>query len=94
MNIQVEEYRVTVYPEGRITSENGEAFLKELMEAARQNPNRELVLDASNLSYLSSAGLRALLVVSKRTGKKLRLCNVSPALYDVFSMTGFDSIFH
>lgn len=46
-----------------------------------------IVFDADNLSYISSAGLRALLKIRKR--KELSVINVSQNVYDIFEMTGF-----
>lgn len=66
-----------------------EAFLKVAGEYAR------IVLNFAGLDYVSSAGLRTLLVLQKqmnRTGGSLTLTNVSPAIMEVFEMTGFSGI--
>lgn len=66
-----------------------EAFMKVAGEYA------SLVLDFAKLEYVSSAGLRALLMLQKqvnRTGGSLSLRNVSPAIMEVFEMTGFSGI--
>lgn len=56
-----------------------------------------LAIDCSELEYLSSAGLRALLVAHKRLvsggGRALVLEHVSPAVADVLTLTGFSGIF-
>lgn len=66
-----------------------EAFLKVAGEYAK------ITLNFASLDYVSSAGLRALLVMQKqvnRTGGTLTLTNVSPAVMEVFEMTGFSGI--
>lgn len=66
-----------------------EAFLKVAGEYAK------IILNFASLDYVSSAGLRALLVLQKqvnRTGGSLTLTNVSPAVMEVFEMTGFSGI--
>lgn len=66
-----------------------EAFLKVAGEYAK------ITLNFASLDYVSSAGLRALLVLQKqvnRTGGSLTLTNVSPAVMEVFEMTGFSGI--
>ncbi len=55
-----------------------------------------LAIDCSDLEYLSSAGLRALLIAHKRvarSGGRLVLEYVSPAVTDVLALTGFSGIF-
>ena len=55
-----------------------------------------LVIDLSNLEYISSAGLRVLLVVAKKVQQaqgKLVLFGLVPNVREVFSISGFDKIF-
>ena len=66
-----------------------EAFLKVAGEWAK------ITLNFANLAYISSAGLRVLLLLQKqvnRTGGSLTLTNVSPAVMEVFELTGFSGI--
>jgi len=51
-----------------------------------------LVLDAKNTEYISSAGLRALLLVKKQ-GNDLKIINTSQEVYEIFDMTGFNKLF-
>ena len=52
-----------------------------------------LVFDFANLEYISSAGLRQVIVAYKKMASKdgFKIINVSDEVYDVFSLTGFDS---
>lgn len=52
-----------------------------------------LVFDFTNLEYISSAGLRQVIVAYKKMAQKdgFKIINVSDEVYDVFSLTGFDS---
>lgn len=55
----------------------------------------QIELNFSELQYISSAGLRVLLKVQKimnARGGRLTLAHVSPAIIEVFEMTGFSSI--
>ena len=68
-----------------------EAFLKVAGEYA------DIELDFTKLAYISSAGLRSLLVLQKqvnRTGGNLSLTHVAPSVKEVFEITGFSSILH
>ncbi len=58
--------------------------------------NGQIVLDCTNLDYLSSAGLGVLLKTQKRlmaSGGQMRLVGVSRHVNDIFSYSGFDQIF-
>lgn len=79
--------------EGRLDTTSApaaqEAFLKVAGEYAA------IELNFTDLAYVSSAGLRALLTLQKqvnRTGGDLKLTHVSPAIMEVFEMTGFSGI--
>ncbi len=55
-----------------------------------------LVFNLENCPYVSSAGLRVLLVIAKKlanSGGKGALANVPDEVKDVMEMTGFDNIF-
>ncbi|HBE14140.1 MAG TPA: hypothetical protein DCY74_08215, partial [Clostridiales bacterium] len=56
-----------------------------------------VTLDFSGLTYISSAGLRALLSAQKKanvTQKEIQVINVPANVREIFSMTGFMSILH
>ena len=54
---------------------------------------KSLTCDASDLSYISSSGLRILLGLAKRH-KDFRVVEVSQEVWPVFEMTGFVKIMH
>jgi anti-anti-sigma factor len=56
----------------------------------------QLAVDMTKLDYISSAGLRVLLVVAKKVQQakgKVALFGLSPNVREVFSVSGFDTIF-
>ena len=56
---------------------------------------KQIELDFSQLSYISSAGLRVLLTGEKTAqskGASMTLRGVSDEIRDVFKMTGFDDL--
>lgn len=78
----------TIFIKGHIDSANSQELENEIDEAISQNNLNEVVIDASELVYMSSAGLRVLLRLMKN--KHLaKIINVSNEVYDVFEMTGF-----
>lgn len=57
--------------------------------------NHRLLLDFTALNYLSSAGMRMLLSITKKLkalSGKLVLCCVSSQVMDVLKMSGFDHV--
>lgn len=54
-----------------------------------------LLLDLEKIEYISSAGLRSLLVLAKAcaaAGGRLVLCSLAPMVMEVMRMSGFDNI--
>ncbi len=61
-------------------------------EAERVN----LILDFCNVRFLSSAVLGLLMRISKKVYERegqLRLCNISPRIYEIFKITRLNKIF-
>lgn len=54
----------------------------------------DIVVDMEKCSYVSSAGLRVIVTMQKRTsaGGSLRFCHVGADVMDIFVSTGFNSI--
>ena len=73
---------------GRIDSSNADQA-EELIKAIKEaHPDLQSVLDAENLEYLSSAGLRVVLRMRKDMAD-LKIINVSTEVYEILDMTGF-----
>lgn len=56
---------------------------------------KEIALDFTKISYVSSAGLRVLLMgqkTAKSKGALMTLCGVSAEVMEVFEMTGFSDM--
>ncbi|MBQ9632438.1 MAG: phosphotransferase [Lachnospiraceae bacterium] len=75
---------------GRVDSNNAQAFEEELM--GQVTPGEDLHMDASDLDYVSSAGLRVFLKVKKAIKAELFVENVSNEVYDIFEVTGFTEL--
>jgi stage II sporulation protein AA (anti-sigma F factor antagonist) len=86
---------LVVAPRGRVdstTSGDLEARLLDVLGSGQ----RRLVLDLAGIEYISSAGLRVLLLVAKRLKTAqgdLVLCALTPAVRQVFELAGFLAIF-
>ena len=74
--------------DGRIDASNAALTEEKIFAIRQENEGKHTVIDADNLAYISSAGLRVILKIRKEE-QKLAIINVSPEVYDVFDMTGF-----
>lgn len=90
MKTQNENNTLTLFLEGRIDTTNAAATEAEIMSAIEGAEN--IVIDAENLEYISSAGLRVLMKLRKTVGKPLPVINVSRDVYDIFETTGFTEL--
>ena len=84
---------ITLVLEGRLDTTTSpslqEVLVPEFDTATQVN------LDFAELKYVSSAGLRVLLMgekTAKAKGAKMTLLNVSDEIMEVFKMTGFSDI--
>jgi len=85
---------VLVAPAGRLDADTSGEFEKEVMEKLGASP-RGMVMDFSGLGYVSSAGLRVVLLAAKKAkaaGGAFVLCGLSPSIKEVFKISGFLSI--
>jgi anti-anti-sigma factor len=80
--------------EGRIDGGNAREF-ENALSAAIRDDDRSLILDLEDLSYISSAGLRVILLIAKTLRKRdaeFVLCSLSDPIREVFKISGFDKI--
>ena len=82
---------LTVFVSGRIDSNNAHDFEEALFAERAKNPEGTLTLDACDLEYISSAGLRVIMRMRKEESS-LNVVNASSEVYDIFDVTGFTSI--
>ena len=74
--------------EGRIDASNAAEAEEKIFSIKNENPGKHIVVDADQLAYISSAGLRVILRLRKEE-PKLAIINVAADVYEVFDMTGF-----
>ena len=73
---------------GHIDSANAPSVEAKLKEMTAGKEIKTFVMDAENLDYISSAGLRVVLSC-KKLYPDFKLINVKSEVYEVFDMTGF-----
>ena len=74
--------------DGRIDASNAALAEEKIFNIKNENPGKHTVIDADDLEYISSAGLRVILRLRKEE-PKLAIINVAADVYDVLDMTGF-----
>ena len=65
------------------------------IDRLRAGGSSKIVIDFDRLSYISSAGLRVLMLTAKHlkdAGGELRVCGLNKTVGEVFDMSGFSTI--
>lgn len=98
LNITVTEmHRVDVIiPEGIVNSETASQLATMLNERLDHTDHHNLVVDLSEVTYMSSAGLRALVAALKRSresGGNLVIASPSTRVHEVLELAGLSEVF-
>lgn len=95
MEIKVETLgEVTVVvPVARVDSSTAKAFEAKVLQVVNTGATR-IIIDFAEMDYISSAGLRVVLVGAKmtRAPRKFVLCGMKPHIREVFDVSGFAKI--
>ncbi len=98
MNIEVVEERdndvLVLLPVDRLDSTNARAFESIVMDHISKGEQR-MIVDFSRLNFISSSGLRVLLIAAKKlsaTQGKLVLCDMHEHIHEVFMISVFDQL--
>jgi anti-anti-sigma factor len=78
-------------PKGRLDNTTAAAF-EEAVKAATAAGATRLLIDFSEVPYISSGGLRVILVAAKSlaaNGGRLALCSLNPRVAEIIDMSGF-----
>ena len=98
VSVEYDEKAVIVtFTDEKILEERDIADLQDSLNGIIEQADRiNLVLDFSTVKFLSSAVLGLLIRVSKKVYERegqLRLCNISPRIYEIFKITRLTKIF-
>ncbi len=86
---------VVIHVSGRLDALTAPEFQRDCLELFRLG-GRVVVLDLGELQYISSAGIRTLLILGtalEQRGGTLRPAHVSGAVRQVFELSGFCKLF-
>ena len=85
---KVTESRIELALSGRIDSNNAQGAEQAILDIIGQTEGLPIVIDAEDLEYISSAGLRVILRLRKQF-PDITIKGVSPEVYEILDMTGF-----
>lgn len=94
VTIEREGETLVAMAEDRVDGTNASEF-QQALEAAINETDRVVILDCEKLSYISSAGLRVVLLTARalqRQDSKFAVCSLSEQIREVFEISGFDKI--
>ena len=79
---------LVIFLKGHIDSANAPEVEQEVVSASGEGGWTSITIDADELEYISSAGLRIILRLRKEC-PTLKIVNVHSDVYEIFDMTGF-----
>ena len=85
---------VVIDAKGRVDGSNAGEF-QDALEADIGDDSGAVVLNLAGLEYISSAGLRVILLTAKRLRKgeiDFAISSLSPSVHELFVISGFDQI--
>jgi anti-sigma B factor antagonist len=85
---------LVIRPKSRVDSGTASLFEERCASLIGEGPTK-VVIDFSDVDYISSAGLRALLIAAKKAkslGGALTLCGLNGGVREVMAVSGFDTI--
>ena len=80
-----------------LDEQNIQVIGEQLFSLVDELGRRKILLNFSNVEYLSSAALGKLITLNKKvngSGGKLILCNIDPTIYEVFEITRLNKLFN
>jgi len=92
---QITDQYVIIGITGRLDTTNYMALEKKLMDLIESHHDKILV-DCLNMDYISSSGLRILLMALKKitlVKGRFVLCGLQENIHEIFEISGFTSIF-
>ncbi|CAK0769929.1 anti-sigma B factor antagonist [Azospirillaceae bacterium] len=81
-------------PKQRVDSANARQFEQDLLDVIK-NKAKKVLVDFRDIDYISSAGLRVILLsakTAKATGVPFALCSMKDKIKEVFVVSGFAKI--
>lgn len=88
--------QVEIELRGEIDVDVSEALREQVLQAVRDAAGRPVVIDMTDVTFIDSSGLSALLAglrLARGHGGAIRLVHVGPQIRRIFDVTGLDQQF-
>ena len=93
INKFINESEITIIPNGRLDSATSQEFNDYIFDNFTEDFNK-IVIDFSNVDYISSKGLRVLVTLFKSlNGRKMELINENASVSEILRISGLKTIF-
>jgi anti-sigma B factor antagonist len=94
---EVNDVTIARFTDKKILDESNIQIIgNQLFSLVDEDHRQKIVLDFTNVEYLSSAALGKLITMDKKvkaSGGKLRLCSIRSDILEVFKITRLDKLF-
>lgn len=78
---------------GRLDTATSQEIMTQMNEKIAQWQGKNVLIDCSDLEYISSSGIRLLLFIRKSVGNKVTLKGVHPEIMQILKVTHLDTMF-
>ena len=92
---QTRDGAIILSPQGRIDQNTAPQFQEALLSEVTKASAVTVVIDMSDVGFMSSVGLRALMMAYKQSmssGGNLVIADLSPVVKEVFQISRFDTV--
>jgi anti-sigma B factor antagonist len=96
INVENSSNHITVKLNGRLDTNTSQELENTLTDSINKG-NENILIDCTELDYISSSGLRVFLVAAKtldEKNKKLNFCGMKDYIKEVFEIAGFIVLFN
>lgn len=94
INSERESGALVLKTEGRVDGSTA-ALFQDGIKSSITPDDKRVILDLEKLDYISSAGLRIILLIAKdlkQQESKFAICSLSDSVLEIFTMSGFNQI--
>lgn len=95
VTIEREGSTLVARPDGRIDGLSASTTFQQALEGATEPGDEAVIVDFESLSYISSAGLRAIVILRNQfrdAGIHFVICSLPTLVRGVFATSGFDQL--
>ena len=92
LKAELDEGKLLLRPIGRLDTLTSPGLLTFFENTVKDNATDEVIIDCEGLEYISSAGLRVLLIMSNECSGNLTAINIKKGVMEIIEQTGFDSV--